>query len=86
MTASTLDLSRYLRSGDRVVWGQGCAEPQTLTELLVRQRHRLGGVTCFVGLPAADDRAGTDGHHRAAARNPRVLHRPRLPTGFLIEN
>ena len=54
MTEAALDLSRYLRPGDRVVWGQGCAEPQTLTELLVRQRHRLGGVTCFVGLPAAE--------------------------------
>jgi acetyl-CoA hydrolase len=50
---AALDLSRYLRPGDRVVWGQGCAEPQALTELLVRQRHRLGGITCFVGLPAA---------------------------------
>jgi acyl-CoA hydrolase len=49
-----LDLSQYLRPGDRVVWGQGCAEPQTLTELLVQQRHRLGGITCFVGLPAAE--------------------------------
>ena len=54
MTDAALDLSRYLRPGDREVWGQGCAEPQTLTELLVRQRHRLGGVTCFVGLPAAE--------------------------------
>jgi acetyl-CoA hydrolase len=49
-----LDLTRYLRPGDRVVWGQGCAEPQTLTATLVAQRHRLGQVTCFVGLPAAD--------------------------------
>ena len=48
-----LDLGRYLRPGDRVVWGQGCAEPQTLTGLLAGQRHRLGGITCFVGLPAA---------------------------------
>ena len=35
------------------MWGQGCAEPQTLTALLAGQRHRLGGITCFVGLPAA---------------------------------
>jgi len=49
-----LDLARYLRPGDRVVWGQACAEPRALTELLVAQRHRLGGVTCFVGIPAAD--------------------------------
>ena len=49
----SLDLAHYLRPGDRVVWGQGCAEPQTLTALLAGQRHRLGGITCFVGLPAA---------------------------------
>lgn len=54
MTDAALDLARYLRPGDRVVWGQGCAEPQTLTGLLVDQRHRLGGITCFVGLPAAE--------------------------------
>ncbi len=49
-----LDLAHYVRPGDRVVWGQGPGEPQTLTELLVAQRHRLGGVTCFIGLPASD--------------------------------
>jgi hypothetical protein len=49
-----LDLTRYVRPGDRVVWGQGPAEPPTLTELLVAQRNRLGGVTCFVGLPGPD--------------------------------
>ena len=49
-----LDLTRYVRPGDRVVWGQGPAEPQTLTELLVAQRDRLGGVTCFIGLPGSD--------------------------------
>ena len=48
-----LDLTRHLRAGDRVVWGQGPGEPQTLTELLVAQRHQLGGVTCFVGLPGS---------------------------------
>ena len=68
-----LDLTRYLRPGDRVVWGQGPAEPTTLVELLVAQpaplghqqlttlvellvaqRGRLGGVTCFIGLPGLD--------------------------------
>ena len=49
-----LDLTRYVRPGDRVVWGQGPAEPTTLVELLMAQRDRLGGVTCFLGLPGSD--------------------------------
>ncbi len=49
----SLDLAEYLRPGDRVVWGQACGEPQTLTELLAAQRHRLPDVSCFVGIPAA---------------------------------
>jgi acyl-CoA hydrolase len=48
-----LDLAEFLRPGDRIVWGQACGEPQTLTELLAAQRHRLPGVSCFVGIPAA---------------------------------
>lgn len=48
-----LDLVEYLRPGDRIVWGQACGEPQTLTELLAAQRHRLPDVSCFVGIPAA---------------------------------
>lgn len=47
-----LDLSRCLRPGDTVTWGQACAEPRTLTELLVEQAARLGGLRCFVGIPA----------------------------------
>ena len=43
------DLTRVIRSGDGIVWGQACAEPQTLLELLVSQRAALGGVACFLG-------------------------------------
>jgi acyl-CoA hydrolase len=49
---ASLDLSTLLRPGDTIVWGQACAEPRTLTELLVAQRHRLKGIRCFVGMPA----------------------------------
>jgi hypothetical protein len=35
-----LDLGRYIRPGDMVLWGQACAEPLTLTELLAAQRGR----------------------------------------------
>jgi acetyl-CoA hydrolase len=31
------------------MWGQACAEPQTLVEALVSQRASLGGVGCFLG-------------------------------------
>jgi len=47
-----LDLTRYLRPGDTVVWGQACAEPRTLTELLVDQADRIGRLRCFIGIPA----------------------------------
>ena len=45
-----LDLSRYIRPGDTVVWGQACAEPLTLTAALAAQRGRLGGIRCFAGI------------------------------------
>lgn len=48
----SLDLTRFVRPGDSIVWGQACGEPQTLTELLVAQRHQIGPVRCFVGIPA----------------------------------
>lgn len=47
-----LDLTRYLRPHDTIVWGQACAEPATLVEELVRQADRIGRLRCFVGIPA----------------------------------
>ncbi|WP_020497526.1 MULTISPECIES: acetyl-CoA hydrolase/transferase family protein [Sciscionella] len=47
-----LDLAHYVHDGDTIVWGQACAEPCSLTELLVRQRAEIGSVRCFVGIPA----------------------------------
>jgi acyl-CoA hydrolase len=49
--AAGLDLTRYLRPGDTVVWGQACGEPVTLTETLIAQRAGLSGARCFLGLP-----------------------------------
>lgn len=48
-----LDFRDVIRPGDFVVWGQSCAEPVTLTERLLDQRATLGGITCFIGIPAA---------------------------------
>lgn len=39
--AQQLQLADWIRPGDRVLWGQACAEPQTLTRLLVEQRHAI---------------------------------------------
>ena len=44
-----VDLGSVIRPGDGILWGQACAEPQTLVEELVSQRSRLGGVGCFLG-------------------------------------
>jgi acetyl-CoA hydrolase len=44
-----IDLSSVVRPGDGIIWGQACAEPQTLIEALVAQRARLGGVGAFLG-------------------------------------
>jgi acetyl-CoA hydrolase len=44
-----VDLASVIRPGDAIMWGQACAEPQTLLEALVSQRSRLGAVGCFLG-------------------------------------
>ncbi|HUC25372.1 MAG TPA: acetyl-CoA hydrolase/transferase C-terminal domain-containing protein [Streptosporangiaceae bacterium] len=49
----SVDLARYIRPGDLVVWGQGSAEPLSLTEALAGQREHLGGVRCFTGVSSS---------------------------------
>jgi acetyl-CoA hydrolase len=76
----TLDLTHYIRPGDTVTWGQACAEPATLTELLVQQADRIGLLRCFVGIPAesavrADTvPAGWDVHSYCGAGTNAALH------------
>ena len=56
-----------IESGDTVVLGTGCSEPQTLVEELVRQRERLGDVRLLTLLPAGKceyARAGMERHFR----------------------
>ncbi len=50
---ASLDLTRYIRPGDLVAWGQACAEPLTLTEVLADQRKQLGGIRCFTGISSS---------------------------------
>jgi acyl-CoA hydrolase len=45
-----IDLTRLIRPGDTVIWGQGCAEPRTLTGALARQRQAIGPIRCFLGI------------------------------------
>jgi acetyl-CoA hydrolase len=44
-----VDLTSVVRPGDGIIWGQACAEPQTLVEALVAQRSHLSGVGVFLG-------------------------------------
>jgi len=45
---SDLDLSRFLRPGDRIVMGQACGEPITLVEALIEQGRDIGGLSAFI--------------------------------------
>jgi acyl-CoA hydrolase len=45
--ASGLDLSAFLRDGDRIVWGQACGEPTTLVEALIAQGDGIGRMSAF---------------------------------------
>lgn len=51
---SSPDLSRWIRAGDTVIWGQAMAEPLTLTRALVAQRRQMGRLRVFVGIGASD--------------------------------
>ena len=50
VAAAELDLRKWVRPGDRVLWGQGSAEPLTLIEALVAQRAMLGGVRVYLSI------------------------------------
>jgi len=45
-----MELARHIRPGDGVVFGQACAEPQTLTEALVAQRAGFSAAVLFMGV------------------------------------
>lgn len=44
---AALDLTRWLRRGDRIVWGQACGEPTTLVEALIEQASAIGELSAF---------------------------------------
>jgi acyl-CoA hydrolase len=45
--AAGLDLGRFLRPGDRIVWSQACGEPTTLVQALNAQATSIGRVSVF---------------------------------------
>jgi len=53
MEDHAIDLSKFIRPGDGVVWGQACSEPLTLTEAFVAQRERFSGASVFLGVSYA---------------------------------
>jgi acetyl-CoA hydrolase len=44
-----IDLTSVVRPGDGIIWGQACAEPQTLVEAVIAQRASFGKVGLFLG-------------------------------------
>ncbi|HYN13671.1 MAG TPA: acetyl-CoA hydrolase/transferase C-terminal domain-containing protein [Burkholderiales bacterium] len=44
------DLAGVIHPGDGILWGQACAEPQTLVEALVSQRASCTGARVFMGV------------------------------------
>jgi len=44
-----VDLASVIRPGDGIIWGQACAEPQTLVEALLESRPALSGCHVFLG-------------------------------------
>ncbi|WP_140849218.1 acetyl-CoA hydrolase/transferase family protein [Paracoccus sp. FO-3] len=49
------DLSDLIRPGDRILWGQSCAEPRSLIRRLAQARASLGGVSVFLGIGLGGD-------------------------------
>ena len=49
-----LDLSRFIRAGDTIVWGQSAAEPLALMQAYVAQRHRFARTRVFLGIGSSN--------------------------------
>ncbi|MBB6576562.1 acetyl-CoA hydrolase [Comamonas odontotermitis] len=45
-----LDLAQFIRAGDSIVWGQSAAEPLSLMQAYVAQRHRFARTCVFLGI------------------------------------
>jgi acyl-CoA hydrolase len=83
-SVADLDLTRYIRPGDTVAWGQACGEPQSLTQALIAQRASLSGVRCFLGIPCSDTvRPEHADHLRFLSYSGAGANQPLLSAGVL---
>lgn len=48
--AQAVDLSRFVKAGDTIMWGQSHAEPRHLVKTLIAQRHDIGRTKLFLGI------------------------------------
>ncbi len=65
IAAAALDLARYIRPGDTIVIGQGCAEALSLSEALLRARAAIGRCRVFLGPSFAGSFRPEHGDHLA---------------------
>lgn len=49
-----LDLSRWIKPGDTILWGQANAEPLPLTKALMTQRAQIGRIRVMLGITNSD--------------------------------
>lgn len=50
MLTTNIEIAEFVRPNDLVIWGQGTAEPRTLTRALVEQRAEVDGVSVVLGV------------------------------------
>lgn len=48
VSPADLDLARWVKPGDSIVFGQACGEPSTLLEALIAQGAGIGGLSAFI--------------------------------------
>lgn len=84
VSADSLDLKGLIRPGDTIMWGQACAEPTTLVEILLKQRASLGGVSAFMGSGFSNTLKPEHADHiRFAAMGAAGTHRRLTKAGVL---
>lgn len=81
----TIDLSRFIRPGDGVTWGQACSEPLTLTEAFVAQRAAYSGASVFLGVNYAGTVKAEHADHLALASYCGAGHNRKLADAGLLD-